>query len=70
MPKALNKTYRVGMTEKFWVTVDDIDPGQTKDFEITAQLLAKGNKAAIWADVNEISVNNNNNDLAIEYLSF
>ena len=72
MPKTLNKTYKVGMTEKFWVTVDDTtDPGQTKDVEITAQLLAKGNKAAIWADVNEISVNNNiNNDLAIEYLSF
>ena len=23
MPKALNKTYKIGMTEKFWVNVDD-----------------------------------------------
>ena len=31
MPKALNKTYRVGMTEKFWVTVDDTtDPDKPK----------------------------------------
>ena len=71
LPKTLNKTYSVGMTEKFWVTVDDtINVGQTKDVEVTAQLLAKGNQAAIWADVNEISGGYINSDLAIEYLAF
>ena len=62
MPRTLNKTYSVGMTEKFWVNVDDGNGG-SKQEEITAQLLAKGNNNAIWADVNQISENNNiNND--------
>ena len=73
MPPALNKTYNIGMTEKFWVTIDDtVNIGQTKDVQITAQLLAKGNKVAIWADVNEIGVSNSviNNTTAAEFLSF
>ena len=38
MPKTLNKTYKVGMTEKFWVSIDDTTaPGQTKDVEIMAR---------------------------------
>ena len=70
MPRTLNKTYSVGMTEKFWVNVDDGNGG-SKQEEITAQLLAKGNNNAIWADVNQISENNNiDNDTAIEYLEF
>ena len=54
MPKPLNKTYKIGMTEKFWVNVDDGNGG-TKLEEITAQLLAKGNRNAIWADVTPVS---------------
>ena len=73
MPPTLNKTYDVGMTEKFWVTIDDtVNIGQTKDVEITAQLLVKGSKVAIWADVNEIGISNSviNNTTAAEFLSF
>ena len=70
MPKALNKTYKIGMTEKFWVNVDDGNGG-SKSEQITAQLLAKGTRNAIWADINQINENNNiNNDSAIEYLEF
>ena len=73
MPPTLNKTYDVGMTEKFWVTIDDtVNIGQTKDVQITAQLLVKGSKVAIWADVNEIGISNSviNNTTAAEFLSF
>ena len=70
MPKPLNKTYKIGMTEKFWVNVDDGNGG-TKLEEITAQLLAKGNRNAIWADVDQINESNNiDNNSAIEYLEF
>ena len=70
MPKTLNKTYNIGMTEKFWVSVDDGNGG-SKSEEITAQLLAKGNRNAIWADITQISeINNIDNDSAIEYLEF
>ena len=70
MPKPLNKTYKIGMTEKFWVNVDDGNGG-TKLEEITAQLLAKGNRNAIWADVTQINESNNiDNNSAIEYLEF
>ena len=70
MPRTLNKTYSVGMTEKFWVNVDDGNGG-SKAEEITAELLAKGNRNAIWADVNQIGESNNiDNDSAKEYLEF
>ena len=70
LPPALNKTYSVGMTQKFWVTVDDGNGGQ-KDEEITAQLLAQGTYSAIWADVNQIGADQSNIDAntALEYLS-
>ena len=70
MPKTLNKSYKIGMTEKFWVNIDDGNGG-TKLEEITAQLLAKGNRNAIWADVTQINESNNiDNNSAIEYLEF
>jgi len=70
IPRTLNKTYSVGMTEKFWVNVDDGNGG-SKSEQITAQLLAKGNRNAIWADVNQIGETNNiDADAAIEYLEF
>ena len=71
LPKTLKKTYNVGETEKFWVTVDDTNNvGQTKDVEVNARLLVRGNKAAIWADVNEIDDGYINSDIANEYLAF
>ena len=73
MPPALNKTYSVGMTQKFWVSIDDtVNIGQEIDVQITAQLLVKGSKIAIWADVNEIGISNSviNNTTAAEFLTF
>lgn len=73
MPPALNKSYEIGMTEKFWVTIDDtVNIGQTLDVEITARLLTKGSKVAIWGDVNEIGLSNSNinETTAAEFLRF
>jgi len=71
LPPRLNKTYSLGMTQKFWVTVDDGNGGE-KDEEITAQLLAQGTYSAIWADVNQIGADQSNIDAntALEYLAF
>ena len=61
MPPSLNKTYNIGMTEKFWVVIDDtLNAGEQIEVQITAQLLAKGTQVAIWADVNEIGLSNTN----------
>jgi hypothetical protein len=73
MPPSLNKTYNIGMTEKFWVLIDDtLNAGEQIEVQITAQLLAKGAQVAIWADVNEIGLSNTNinNTTATEFLAF
>ena len=73
MPPSLNKTYNIGMTEKFWVVIDDtLNAGEQIEVQITAQLLAKGTQVAIWADVNEIGLSNTNINAttATEFLAF
>ena len=54
IPPRLNKSSNVGSFEKFWVMVDDGQGGQ-KSEEIVAELLAKGDYTAIWADTSKIS---------------
>ena len=54
IPPKLNKSSSVGTVQKFWVLVDDGNGGQ-KSEEVEAELLAKGDYTAIWADKTKIS---------------
>ena len=68
IPPVRKKAAQIGDLEKFWVMVDD-GSGGTKSEEIVAELLAKGDHTAIWADTAEI--NNSTNisaALATSYL--
>ncbi|MBT4067249.1 MAG: T9SS type A sorting domain-containing protein [Candidatus Marinimicrobia bacterium] len=68
-PPTLNKTTSVGTIQKFWVIVDD-DQGGTKSEEVSAELLAKGDHTAIWADTSKISSSNNiSSSLASQYIT-
>ena len=68
LPPILTKTADVGSFEKFWVIVDDVQGG-TKSEEIVAELLAKGDHTAIWADTSKISGSPNiSSTLASQYI--
>ena len=68
IPPTLNKSPKVGTIEKFWVLVDD-GQGGSKSEEVTAELLAKGNNTAIWADTSKISSSSNiSSSLADQYI--
>ena len=68
IPPRLNKSSNVGSFEKFWVMVDDGQGGQ-KSEEIVAELLAKGDYTAIWADTSKISGSPNiSKTLADQYI--
>ena len=54
IPPKLSKTSSVGSIQKFWVLVDDGSGGQ-KSEEVVAEMLAKGDNTAIWADTSQIS---------------
>lgn len=67
-PPILSKTSNIGSFEKFWVMVDDEQGGQ-KSEEIVAELLAKGDYTAIWADTSKISGSPNiSKSLADQYI--
>ena len=68
LPPILTKTANVGSFEKFWVIVDD-SQGGTKSEEIVAELLAKGDHTAIWADTSKINGSSNiSSTLATQYI--
>ena len=68
IPPRLSKSSNVGSFEKFWVLVDDGQGGQ-KSEEIVAELLAKGDYTAIWADTSKISGSPNiSKSLADQYI--
>ena len=68
IPPRLSKSSDVGSVEKFWVMVDD-DQGGQKSEEIVAELLAKGDYTAIWADTSKISGSPNiSKSLADQYI--
>ena len=68
IPPRLSKSSNVGSFEKFWVLVDDGQGGQ-KSEEIVAELLAKGDYTAIWADTSKVSGSPNiSKSLADQYI--
>ena len=69
VPPVLNKSAEVGTLQKFWVIVDD-DAGGTKSEEVVAEMLAKGDHTAIWADTSKLSsANNISSSLANQYIT-
>tara|TARA_B100001123_G_scaffold146687_1_gene170103 strand:+ start:180 stop:3143 length:2964 start_codon:yes stop_codon:yes gene_type:complete len=58
VPPVLKKSAEVGSIQKFWVIVDD-DDGGTKSEEVVAEMLAKGEHTAIWADTSKLATANN-----------
>ena len=68
IPSKLSKTSSVGSIQKFWVLVDDGSGGQ-KSEEVVAEMLAKGDNTAIWADTSQISSSSNiSKTLAEQYI--
>ena len=53
IPRNLYKSATVGTLQKFFVNIDD-GSGGSKEVELTAELLAKGQHNAIWADTSQI----------------
>ena len=58
IPPKLNNSSEIGTVQKFWVLVDDGDGGR-KSEEVEAELLAKGDYTAIWADKKQLSDSQN-----------
>lgn len=52
-PRPLYKSASIGDLQTFFVSIDD-GSGGSKDVELTAELLAKGQYNAIWADTSKI----------------
>ena len=68
IPPVRKKAAQIGDLEKFWVMVHH-GSGGTKSEEIVAELLAKGDHTAIWADTAEIKNSTNiSAALATSYL--
>ena len=53
IPRPLYKSATVGDLQTFFVNIDDGNGG-SNEVELTAELLAKGQHNAIWADTSEI----------------